>query len=73
MIISCYERLSIDLSTAKFGKRISLSLSLLDKHRNRKGIALERVPFEPTRYFFFRTIKLRLFSLLPIIFFLLYS
>lgn len=26
MIISCYERL-IDLSTAKFGKRISLSLS----------------------------------------------
>lgn len=46
-VISYYERLSIDLSSGKFRKRISLSL--LDKHQNRKGITLKRIPL-PTRF-----------------------
>lgn len=66
-VISYYERLSIDLSSSE---KESLSLSLLDKHQNRKDITLKRIPL-PTRFdgsFFLVQLNFILFSSLPIIF-----
>lgn len=62
MIIRFHIILRIFIDWFINSEKESLSLSLLDKHQNRKGIALKRVPL--LAYFFFRTIKHHLFSVI---------
>lgn len=61
MIIRFHIILRIFIDWFINSEKESLSLSLLDKHQNRKGIALKRVPLLA---YFFRTIKHHLFSVI---------